>query len=65
MISSNKVVWFEGMFLQPQHFQQHDRYIESMIHHKYQCIDNNFWGFTKLEINEDLSTIGKLGLKQA
>ena len=24
----NKVIWTEGMFLQPQHFQQHDRYTE-------------------------------------
>ena len=25
----NKVVWSEGMFLRPQHFQQHDRYLEN------------------------------------
>ena len=27
----NKVVWTEGMFLQPQHFQQHDRYTEYQL----------------------------------
>ncbi|MCP6146127.1 hypothetical protein, partial [Pseudomonas aeruginosa] len=24
---NNRVVWSEGMFLRPQHFQQHDRYL--------------------------------------
>ena len=27
----NKVVWSEGLFLRPQHFQQHDRYIEAFV----------------------------------
>ncbi|WP_447531943.1 hypothetical protein, partial [Pseudomonas aeruginosa] len=28
MSLDSKVVWSEGMFLNPQHFQQQDRYIE-------------------------------------
>ena len=27
----NKVVWSEGMFLRPQHFQQQDRYVEKLV----------------------------------
>ena len=27
----NRVVWSEGTFLQPQHFQQHDRYLEGYV----------------------------------
>ena len=27
----NKVVWSEGLFLQPQHFQQQDRYFERYV----------------------------------
>ena len=27
----NKVVWSEGMFLRPQHFQQQNRYLEHLI----------------------------------
>ena len=27
----NKVMWTEGMFLQPQHFQQHDRYLTRLV----------------------------------
>ena len=31
MTISNKVVWSEGLFLRPQHFQQQDRYFEHYI----------------------------------
>ena len=27
----NKVVWSEGLFLRPQHFQQQDRYFERYV----------------------------------
>ncbi len=27
----NKVVWTEGLFLQPQHLQQQDRYFERLV----------------------------------
>ena len=27
----SKVVWSEGMFLRPQHFQQQDRYLEALV----------------------------------
>jgi type VI secretion system protein ImpJ len=27
----NKIIWSEGLFLQPHHFQQHDRYLEHLI----------------------------------
>jgi type VI secretion system protein ImpJ len=30
----NKVLWSEGLFLKPQGFQQHDRYLERLIGHR-------------------------------
>ena len=27
----SKVVWSEGLFLRPQHFQQQDRYLEHLL----------------------------------
>jgi type VI secretion system protein ImpJ len=27
----NRVVWSEGLFLRPQHFQQADRYFENLV----------------------------------
>ena len=35
---NRKVIWSEGMFLQPQHLQQHDRYIERLIEGRTQPI---------------------------
>ena len=34
---SNKVIWSEGLFLQPQHFQQQERYFERYVETRCQC----------------------------
>lgn len=31
---NNRVVWSEGQFLLPQMFQQQERYLEHVIHHR-------------------------------
>lgn len=57
----NKVVWSEGLFLRPQHLQQHDRYIEHLIHAAGRgrvCA----WGVDALEIDRDLLALGKFSL---
>ena len=38
MTISNKVVWSEGLFLRPQHFQQQDRYFERYIDGRCEAI---------------------------
>ena len=65
MSSNNKVVWSEGLFLRPQHFQQHDRYLERYIEGRSANLRSCSWGFTELQIERDLLAIGKLGLKRA
>jgi type VI secretion system protein ImpJ len=62
MTSNDRVVWSEGMFLRPQHFQQNDRFLISHINassHGLQCYR---WGFQKLEIDQELLKVGKLAL---
>lgn len=61
----NKVIWFEGMFLQPQHFQQHNRYIEHLIQEKHTLLNKNRWGFTHLELDHSLLSVGKIGISSA
>ena len=61
----NKVVWSEGLFLQPQHFQQQDRYLERYVESRCQALTPHSWGFTELEIERGLLAIGKLGLRRA
>jgi len=59
---NSKVVWSEGMLLQPQHLQQHDRYLHSMIETRVAGVRAYSWGFTKLVIDEQQLALGKLAL---
>jgi type VI secretion system protein ImpJ len=61
----NKVVWSEGLFLRPQHFQQQDRYFERYVETRCQALVPHSWGFTELEVERDLLSIGKFGLRRA
>lgn len=60
----NKIVWSEGMFLQPQHFQQQERYFEFLVHQSFQSILGNNWGISRLEIDTQDLMIGKFSLKE-
>ncbi len=61
----NKVVWSQGLFLQPQHFQQHDRYLERYVETRCAGLTTHSWGFTELQLESDLLNIGKFGLRRA
>lgn len=60
----NKVVWSEGLFLQPQHFQQQERYFERYVETRCQALAGHSWGFTDVEIERDFLSIGKFGLRR-
>ncbi|MEJ2693704.1 MAG: type VI secretion system baseplate subunit TssK [Candidatus Thiodiazotropha sp.] len=62
---NNKVVWSEGMFLRPQHFQQHTRYLESYVEGRCAVLNPYPWGFTKLQIDTQLLKLGKVGIGNA
>jgi len=61
----NRVVWSEGMFLEPHHFQQELRYIERLVEARMAGADIHAWGFVQFEIDEGLLALGKLGLARA
>ena len=65
MSSNKRVIWSEGLFLRPQHFQQHERYLERYTELRAGNLRSNAWGFVQLEIERDLLAIGKLGLRRA
>jgi len=64
MSFENRVVWTEGMFLRPQHFQQQDRYHESLIEARTRPLRAYFWGFHELEIDSALLKLGKLAVNR-
>ena len=65
MSANNRVIWSEGLFLQPQHFQQQDRYVEWYVETRCQALVPHSWGFTELELESHLLSIGRFGLRRA
>lgn len=65
MSSYNKVIWTEGLFLQPQHFQQQDRYFERYVESRCQGLTPHGWGFIEIELEQDFLAIGKFALRRA
>ncbi|HEY1150003.1 MAG TPA: type VI secretion system baseplate subunit TssK [Pseudoduganella sp.] len=49
MSAALKLLWSEGLFLRPQHFQQQDRYHENRLHQAMQAAHPYLWGVRTLE----------------
>lgn len=64
MSENNRVIWSEGMFLRPQHFQQQDRYIENLMHGLTLRVSPNGWGFSRLKLDHGCLAIGKVGITE-
>ena len=62
---NRKVIWSEGMFLQPQHFQQHDRYFEKMVEARAQALGPYGWGHVNLVLDEAAMSLGRIALSAA
>lgn len=58
----SKVIWNEGLFLQPHHFQQADRYAEAQISGVVARTGPYLWGFSSLEIDQGSLKFGKFAV---
>lgn len=65
MTWQNKVMWTEGMFLQPQHFQQQDRYVSRLVDARVASVLPYHWGFSTLAIDEAALLQGKVAITAA
>lgn len=65
MSLDSKVVWSEGMFLNPQHFQQQDRYMEQYVDGRCIAIGAYGWGMKEFELDQQLLNLGKISLQYA
>ena len=61
----SKVVWREGLFLRPHHFQQADRYHERMVDARTRFATPYPWGFSHLEIDRDMGQRAKFTVRRA
>jgi type VI secretion system protein ImpJ len=59
---NNKVVWSEGMFLRPQHYQQQDRYMERYIDGRCSAFGTYNWGVFDLQIDSETLQLGKISI---
>ncbi|MBE8595141.1 type VI secretion system baseplate subunit TssK [Xenorhabdus sp. BG5] len=62
MNKSEKVIWTEGMFLRPHHFQQAENYLEAYIRDWGIAQNPYYWGFLTLELDQELLNRGKVSL---
>lgn len=65
MKQAHKVVWAEGMFLRPHHFQQSENYLEQYIRSWGMAHNEYYWGFTSLDIDENALRQGNIALNAA
>jgi type VI secretion system protein ImpJ len=59
----SKVLWTEGLFLQPHHFQQADRHAEALVAGLASRIGPYAWGMSDIEIDRAVLKVGQIALK--
>lgn len=65
MSTKNKVIWHEGLFIKPQHFQQQQRYQDYIIETLIKTYHAHYYGLSQLTLNTELLSLGRIGLKEA
>ncbi len=61
----SKVIWSQGMFLQPHHFQQQARHVEHLVDARIRATGPHAWGFSELVLDEGLLALGRVGIVRA
>ncbi len=61
----SRVVWSQGMFLLPHHFQQEARHVDYVVDMRARAAGPHGWGFFELALDEGLLAVGRLGVSRA
>lgn len=62
MSTKHRVIWSQGMFLQPHHFQQQTRYLEGLVDARARAAAAHAWGFAELVLDEGQLATGRVAL---
>ena len=63
MQTRNKVIWQDGMFICPHHFQQQDFYYENMLN-EYHLTQNAYgWGILDIDLDDNYLKMNKIALQ--
>ena len=61
----NRIIWREGLFIKPQHFQQQQRHNDYSLHARLSAVSDYFYGLQSLEINQEYLNFGRIALVSA
>ena len=61
----SKIVWSEGMYLAPHHFQAQNRYFEDSVHFATASLWRHAYGFAELQIDPDALRNGTIAVLAA
>ena len=64
-MSRKRVIWSEGLFLRPQHFQQLERSVEMLVETRATGALTPAWGLSSLRLDEEALKFGRLAIKAA
>ncbi len=64
MIQTSKVLWGEGLFLRPQHFQQQDAYHEWRTAEAMRAAHPHLWGVRHCRVDTDALQSGVLRITE-
>ncbi len=64
MKTGSKVLWGEGLFLRPQHFQQQDQYHENRLHEIASALHPYAWGVASLKLDREVLANNTLRLTE-
>src|SRR6478752_7526876 len=59
------VIWAKGTFLNPQHLQIQDRYLEQSLHFHLHALNFRPWGFQSLRIDQEALAAGTFAVSEA
>ena len=65
MSSRHPVIWYEGLFVKPQHFQQQARAAEAAVQQRLNSLNDALYGFSELALNSEYLSFGKIALTRA
>lgn len=58
----SKPLWTEGLLVKPQHFQQQNRWVESLVEGRVAGLTRYGWGVRSMAIDPELLRLGKFAL---
>jgi len=62
MDKTYKIIWYEGMNLEPQHFQQLTRSIDHNLNFRIKTVRSNDWGIASISVDDDAIANGNFKL---